>query len=1353
MAAAAASRCSRPITTLVSRSRRSCSCSSSLFLPFLLPFLARQSTQRKVRHPPIVRLSSYSSSSASASSPYSPPSASLSHAAPQAETRDSKLFQWEVSVARITAHARSRSSFSTNASTAHQTLLTQISQLLHELKTLGARPETPPHALTTQLSRAGMLDLAARALSDTIALNIEPDAETYHHIIAAHVRHRDKPSFDAALRFYADMKHAGIVPKAATFRMLLRALAKQTSPADTAAFETMKHLYADMHIVRVTPDASTFGVFITTCERINSYRTALGQFNDSRDADVQLTDRVYWSLVRMALRARDVEFMQRVLDTAGGRYGYKMDADTYQCAIEAYLTVSDLRRAREAVVEMIQGGDVSDVACNAFMRQALRPEVRECGGPVAAVDVYQLLSADKRRSLDPAVLFTLLPHLVELHPRRTDAALELFYDDLLARGRMPTEAVAQTFVDALMNTFERGDGNGTESAAAAAASAAATVMAKLRSFNLTIRNNQVNIVARTAIIANRLSDAKLLIVACCTAHEPIDFDVYKLYLHAMLSQHDIASVRDVYDRISGIARDADAPATRGATQIVRLPRITFTAILACLDQWVMQNRKVKERSDFHAACSLARDAVSRCVDLLGDTWLQNGFARHVEVSRAAVKALWMKRIRYAVEKDGGVAAVERAREILADMARLYPDLADAGCYAPVMRGLAGVRQGAEALKLRDEMLRAHQLDSLETLRIAFGVWLENDDLDAACAALRCPPVENWLRDGEEDFSGRLALALVKKARFDDAKEVIDEAKRRGVTITWNLLDAEMQVLFDHGCADNALELFLEFYSVTMRTTVTTRSRPALEPTTMQTLLETALDTREEAKSNNGAQIVVSAICENPHHYTADFYRSCTTLLFTAPSQSESASRLVYATAAAGYAPDVDLVKKLLGRFADAGDVRKAWRLFRAVWVDHQKSAAELADGAKTSVDKKLDVEEDAAVDEHFALVKRALRAAQPGPDVTAVEYAITKWRNNEDLSSQDTLAPRVVWNADYSDLTRPGVVRAFPIIPNATINRLRHLINAKESDTDDNAEPSTGKTLLVTRLGMSLLGQSRTTGVPPELIPYILLANLRRRQLVVRTCVDSMLRIPAVGERYLWAAVDTLQERGDAFGVEVLARHIARHVNGERILMAWADKWSADENRHGVVLLMALLKGIRAFPGLVDDSKTNGLAISCLRAAAASSGNDDKGARRSVTQQVKWMRARGFEFTHESQLLALLSECKKREFSLRRKTVFEQLVDVFHAAMATKNLNTDPRSFEPTAATLATLLSSALPTQRDARAVRSLWAMLVRTYGVNPDEGCFRHLIRVIGNGSEAEREAVMLAARRKGFMAVQPQR
>ncbi|KAJ3140262.1 hypothetical protein HDU90_008489 [Geranomyces variabilis] len=1269
--------------------------------------------------------------------------------------RDSKLSQWEVILARITAHAHSRSSFSTNASTGHQTLLTQISQLLHELKTLDARPETPPHALITQLSRAGMLDLAARALSDTIALNIEPDAETYHHIIAAHVRHRDKPSLDAALRFYADMKQAGIVPKAATFRILLRALAKQTSPADTAAFETMKHLYVDMHIVRVKPDALTFGVFITTCERINSYRTALGQFNDSRDADVQLTDRVYWTLIRMALRARDVESMQRVLDTARGRYGYKMDADTYQFVIEGYLVVSDLRRAQDAVVEMIQGGDISDVACNAFMRQALRPEAQERGGPAAAVDVYQLLSADKRRSLDPAVLFTLLPHLVELHPRRKDAALEVFYDDLLARGRVPTEAVAQTFVDALINPLERGDGNGTESAAAAAASAAATVMAKLRSLNLPIRNNQVNIVAKTAITTNRLSDAKLLIVACCTAHEPIDFDVYKLYLHAMLSQRDIASVRDVYDRISGIARDADAPVSRGATQIVRLARITFTAILACLDQWVMQNRKVKEGAEFHAACSLARDAVLRCVDLVGDTRLQNSFARHLEVSRAAVKALWMKRIRYYVEKDGGIAAVERAREILADMARLYPDLDDAECYAPVMRGLAGVRQGAEALKLRDEMLRAQQLDSLETLRTAFGVWLENDDLDAACAALRCPSVEKWLRDGEDDFSGRLALALAQKARFGDAEGVIDEAKRRGVTKTWNLLDAEMQVLFDRGRADNALELFLEFYSATTRTTMTTSSRPALKPATMQALLETALNTREEAKSNNAGQIVVSAICENPHHYTADFYRSCTTLLFTAPSQSESASRLVYATAAAGYAPDGDLVKKLLARFADAGDARRAWRLFRAVWVDHQNNTAALADGAKTIVDKKLDVEKDApdaaAVDEHFALVKRALHAAQPGPDVTAVEHAITKWRNNEDLSSQDTLAPRVVWNADFSDLTRPGVVRAFPIVPNATINRLRHLINARESDTDDNAEPSTGKTLLVTRLAMSLLGQSRTTGVPPELIPYILLANLRRRQLVVRACVDSMLRIPAVGERYLWAVVDTLQERGDAFGVELLARHVARHVNGGRLLMAWADKWSADESRHGAVLLMALLKGIRAFPGVVDVLKRNGLAISCARAAAASSGNDDKWSRRSVTQQVRWMRARGFEFTHESQLLALLSECKKREFKLRYKTMFEQLVDVFHAAMATKNPNTDPRSFEPTAATLAILLSSPLPTQSDARAARSLWAMLVRTYGVIPDEGCFRHLLRVIGNGSEAEREAVMLAARRKGFMDLQP--
>ncbi|KAJ3153595.1 hypothetical protein HDU89_000637 [Geranomyces variabilis] len=1197
-----------------------------------------------------------------------------------------------------------------------------------------------------------MLDLAARALSDTIALNIEPDAKTYHHIIAAHVRHRDKPSLDAALRFYADMKHAGIVPKAATFRTLLRALAKQTSPADTAAFETMKHLYADMHIVRVTPDASTFGVFITTCEQIYSYRTALGQFTDSQDADVQLTDRVYWTLVRMASRARDVESMQRVLDTARGRYGYKMDADTYQFAIEGYLAVADLRRARGAVVEMIQGGDVSDVACNAFMRQALRPEATERGGPATAVDIYQLLSAEKRRSLDPAVLFTLLPHLVELHPRRTDAALEVFYDDLLARGRVPTEAVAQTFVDALINTLERGDGNGNESAAPAAASAAATVMAKLRALNLPIRNNQVNIVAKTAITTNRLSDAKLLIVACCTAHEPLDIDVYKLYLHAMLSQHDIASVRDIYDRIGGIARDADAPVTRGATQIVRLARITFTAILACLDQWVMRNRKVKEHPEFHAACSLARDAVLRCVDLVGDTRLQNSFARHLEVSRAAVKALWMKRIRYSLEKDGGVAAVERAREILADMARLYPDLADAGCYAPVMRGLAGVRQGAGALKLRDEMRRAHQLDSLETLRIAFGVWLENDDLDAACAALRRPPVGNWLRDEEDDdFSRRLALALAQKARFGDAEGVIDEAKRRGVTITWNLFDAEMQVLFDRGRADNALELFLEFYSATTRETITTRSRPALKSATMQTLLETALNTREEAKSNNGAQIVVSAICENPHHYTADFYRSCTTLLFTARSQSESASRLVYATAAAGYSPDGHLVKQLLGRFADAGDARKAWRLFRAVWVDHQNSTAVLADGAKRIVDEKLDEDapDAAAVDEHFALVKRALQAAQPGPDVTAVEHAITKWRNNEDLSSQDTLAPRVVWNADYSDLTRPGVARAFPIIPNATINRLRHLITARESDTDDNAEPSTGKTLLVTRLAMSLLGQSRTTGVPPDLIPYILLANLRRRQLVVRDCVDSMLRIPAVGERYLWAAVDTLQERGDAFGVEVLARHVARHMNGGRLLMAWADKWSADESRHGVVLLLALWKGIRAFPGVVDDLKTNGLAISCARAAAVSSGNDDKGSRRSVMQQVRWMRARGFKFTHESQLLALLSECKKREFSLRNKTMFEQLVDVFHAAMATKNPNTDPRSFEPTAATLATLLSSALPTQRDARAARSLWAMLVRTYGVNPDEGCFRHLIRVIGNGSEAEREAVMLAARRKGFMAV----
>ncbi|KAJ3174561.1 hypothetical protein HDU87_007043 [Geranomyces variabilis] len=1254
-------------------------------------------------------------------------------------------------------------------------LLAQTAQLLHDLKTSSARLETPPNELIKQLSRAGMLDLAARALSDTIALGIEPDAETYHHIIAAHVRRQHAASLDAALQFYTDMKHAGIVPHVATFRILFRALAKKTTPADTTAFETMKHLYADMHIVRVTPGAMTYGVFITTCARINSYRTALGQFDDSRDAGVRLADSVYWTLLRMASRARDVGSMQRVLDTACGRHGYKMAVDTYQFVIDAYLAVSDFRRARAAVVEMVQGGGghVSEVACNAFMRQALRPEaeVEEGGGPTAAMDVYQLLPVEKRKSLDPAVLFSLLPHLVQMHPQRTDAALSVFYDDLLARGRVPTEAVAQKFVDALVRPLESGENRGDQPAAAAAATAtaAATVLAKLRSFDVPIRNNQVNIVAKAAIITNRLSDAKLLIHACCTAHEPIDLDVYKLYMHAMLSQRDIVSVLDVYDRIGGIARDADAPVpTRGATQVFRLARMTFTAILACLDQWVVtQNRKSKESAEFYAACLLARDAVTRCVDLMGsDKHLRDGCARHLEVSRAAVKALWMKRIRHFAEKDGGLATVERAREILTDMARLYPDLADAACYAPVMSGLIGMGRCAEALELRNEMLSARHQDTSETLRIAFGVWMETDDLNAARAALRCAPVEIMLRNAEEDdFCGRLALAFAEKARFDEASDVIDTAKRQGVPMTWSLLDAEVQALFQRDRAQNSLRLFLEFYWRKPTTAISVRSRPALQPATMYTLLETALDASEEVKENSNAALIVSAICETAHHYPADFYRSCATLLLRAPSQSDSASRLIYATAEAGYTPDRKIVTELLGRFADAGDARKAWRLFRAVWVDHLNNAAVLADGTQTVVDEELEVEEDdrvvsAAADEHFALVKRALHAAQqPDQGATAVENAISKWRNYEDLSSRASLRTRVVLNDDISDITRPGVVRSLPFTPHATINRLRHLINARESDAADGAEPSAAKSLLVTRLAMCLLGKSRTTGVPPDLIPYILLANLRRRQLVVRACVDSMLRIPAVGEGYLWAVVDTLRERGDVSGVEILARHAARHVNGGKFLTAWAEKWSADGSIHGVVLLMALLKAIRAFPGVVDDATRSELAVACARAAvrrttsgdyAASSPSSSPSSQSNVAQQVQWMRARGFEFTHESQLLALLSECKKRDFNLRHRTMFEQLVDVLHAA--TETIKPDAGggggapSFKPTAATLATLLATAIPMQRDARAARTLWARLVRTFGVNPDEGCFRHLIRVLGNGGEAEQRAVMLAARRKGM-------
>ncbi|KAJ3159003.1 hypothetical protein HDU86_002172 [Geranomyces michiganensis] len=1364
---------------------------------------------------------------------------------------------------------------------------------------------------------------------------------------------------DTALHYYAQMRRAGLVPPARTFRILFHFLCHHTN-----RLTDMHHLYADMHIMNITPDAHIFHSFISACEKAGAFRTAWGQFVDSLDTAIQLRQETYWSLVRMCVRARDMDGCKKVLGVARSTFGYVMDADTAAFVVDALLRVDDLRGAFVELEQMVNSADgggginVSLVAFNAFLRQAMRHRCNDDdvegpaprlavdarndnveGSPARlavdarndnvdegpaqlAVDAYRLLPAATARALDPAVLYVLLPHLVKHHPRHADAALNVFFTHLVDRARLPAYSVAQAFLDALMH-------HASTEKSAGAVTAACRVIKKLHALNHPIRNTQLNALVTLAINImhtnnnddsenyNLLSTttATDLILTCCNATtQPLNLDTYTLYLHTMLRRrpvietaNNISHVLDVHHHLHGIAQDNNddntqqhAPSTTsggggggGKTHIARVSRLTFAAIADVLDndsngtttaatgrkknaQQKQKRRRPPPDMRLYTLLVWINGVLlgprGVAVDLARDVGIKARFARVLDVRKEQVREFWARRVGYWVSRaaaGGGEAAAaqDRAvgvlREMMRECRRSPPALStsvssaaaaardddDAAAaardlfflVAPVMRVLLAAGRGVEALELRREMMMiVGAKDCVETLRVAFRVWLDDEKknaaaaadnttggcfLDEAFAAIRNADADVFLErsdndndDEAGDFFGRLAGAFARRERYNDAAAVIAESKTRlgeRRASTWRLVDAEMRVLVARGMADDALTRFCRFYHHTTLKSDSQRRRgppPAITPDVMCSLIRVALKndetTHEQATTMWQGEMpqqqhptaaaatvttLVAAICANPHHYPAEFYRSCVALLLEAPSPAYTlaAARLQAATAAAGYTHHRDATTALLRRFEQIGDPHGAWALFRGVYVDYAEPLvdSESVFPTTTTVSDTHATEQETEQQHqhsHLELVRKALSSSSASQDVGAIHTEIAKWKNFEDLPPPPPAHDDDKKKTDFSSLSRPGCIRRLPAIPHissATITTSALPLHLVTTPQHLLAPDHKQQVLTATRVAMTLLSQSLTTRVPADVLPGIILANLATRQVVVRACVESLLRLPGVGDRWVWFVVDALAvKRGGGHGnsagfeIEMMAQHVAKNANGARVLREWVSRWS-DGGRVGCGKLMALWKGCSSSSAAVDeeDHLRDALARAVVRTCVA----ETVGRRRSLADRVYWLRARGFQFTHETHFLALLSAWRDHRLGSdnrggggggdRTVTVLQHAVDAFDAATTTTCNSADDEDdrptngvFKPTAATLAALLTLAKPLSRgqddDITLARALWTRLVRTYSAVPDEACFRLLVELMTvrarrlpfgqrrDEMELEAENMIEAARRRGF-------